>query len=83
MCNLRTLWQSLSNLPTPVTALEQAIRIQLPAISVDVPVVQGDRWEQLKKSGNIVLFGHNDVYGEVFRYLDRPSPGGSVILFSS
>ena len=68
--------------------MEQAIRIQIPAIQVDAPVVQGDNWEQLKKGvgqqigtpdpgskGNIVLSGHNDVYGEVFRYLDRLTPG--------
>jgi len=94
--HLRPLWQSFSNLPTPVPAMEQAIRIQIPAIRVDAPVVQGDNWEQLKKGvgqqigtpdpgskGNIVLAGHNDVYGEVFRYLDRLNPGGTVILFTS
>lgn len=94
--HLRPLWQSFSNLPTPLPAKEQAIRIQIPAIRVDAPVVQGDNWEQLKKGvgqqigtpdpgskGNIVLAGHNDVYGEVFRYLDRLSPGDTVILFTS
>jgi len=94
--HLRPLWQSFSNLPTPIPAVEQAIRIQIPAIDVDAPVVQGDNWEPLKRGvgqqigspdpgedGNIVLSGHNDVYGEVFRYLDRLSPGDSVILFSS
>ena len=94
--HLRPLWQSFSNLPTPVPVLEQAIRIQIPAIDVDAPVVQGDSWEQLKRGvgqligsptpgrpGNIVLSGHNDVYGEVFRYLDRLKPGDTVILFSS
>lgn len=94
--HLRPLWQSFSNLPTPVPAMEQAIRIQIPAIRVDAPVVQGDNWEQLKKGvgqqigtpdpgskGNIVLAGHNDVYGEVFRYLDRLNPGDTVILFTS
>jgi sortase A len=94
--HLRPLWQSLSNLPTQIPAPEQAIRIQIPAISVDAPVVQGDSWEQLKKgvgqqvgtpdpgkNGNVVLSGHNDVYGEVFRYLNRLSPGDSIILFTS
>lgn len=94
--HLRTLWQSFSNLPTPLPAMEQAIRIQIPALQVDAPVVQGDNWEQLKKGvgqqvgtpdpgskGNMVLSGHNDVYGEVFRYLDRLSPGDTVILFTS
>ena len=94
--HLRPVWQSLSNLPTPIPVIEQAIRIQIPAINVDAPVVQGDNWEQLKKGvaqhigtpnpgekGNTVLSGHNDIYGEVFRYLDRLSPGDSVILFTS
>lgn len=94
--HLRPVWQSLSNLPTPIPVIEQAIRIQIPAINVDAPVVQGDNWEQLKKGvaqhigtpnpgekGNIVLSGHNDIYGEVFRYLDRLNPGDSIILFTS
>lgn len=94
--HLRPLWQSFSNLPTPVPVVEQAIRITIPAIRVDAPVVQGDNWEQLKKGvgqqigspnpgskGNIVLSGHNDVYGEVFRYLDQLRPGDRVILFSN
>ena len=94
--HLRPVWQSLLNLPTPKPVIEQAIRIQIPAIDVDAPVVQGDGWEQLKKgvaqhigtpnpgeNGNIVLSGHNDVYGEVFRYLDRLNPGDIVILFTN
>jgi sortase A len=94
--HLRPLWQSFSNVPTPLPALEQAIRIQIPAIRVDAPVVQGDSWDQLKKgvgqqigtsdpgkNGNIVLSGHNDVYGEVFRYLDQLKPGDQIILFTS
>ena len=94
--HLRPVWQSLSNLPTPIPVAQQAIRIQIPAIGVDAPVVQGDGWEQLKKgvaqhigtpnpgeSGNIVLSGHNDVYGEVFRDLDRLNPGDKIILFTN
>lgn len=94
--HLRPLVQSIANLPVPTPGSQQAIRIQIPAISVDSPVVQGDGWEQLKKgvaqhigtpnpgeNGNIVLSGHNDIYGEVFRYLDRLSPGDSVILFTN
>lgn len=94
--HLRPVWQSLSNLPTPIPVIEQAIRIQIPSIGVDAPVVQGDGWEQLKKGvaqhigtpnpgqkGNIVLSGHNDIYGEVFRDLDRLNPGDKVILFTS
>ncbi len=94
--HLRPVWQSFASLPTPVPAIGQAVRIQIPAIGVDAPVVQGDGWEQLKRgvaqhigtpnpadAGNIVLSGHNDIYGEVFRDLDRLDPGDKVILFTS
>lgn len=94
--NLRPLMQSLANIPIPTPSSQQAIRIQIPAINVDAPIVQGDGWEQLKKGvaqhigspnpgekGNTVLSGHNDVFGEVFRYLDQLKPGDVVILFTS
>ena len=94
--HLRPIVQSIANLPIPTPESQHAIRIQIPAISVDSPIVQGDGSEQLKKgvaqhigtpnpgeNGNIVLSGHNDVYGEIFRYLDRLRPGDSVILFTS
>ena len=94
--HLRPLAQSLANVPIPTPASHQAIRIQIPAIDVDAPVVQGDGWEQLKlgvaqhlgtpnpgENGNLVLSGHNDIFGEVFRNLDRLQPGDTVILFTS
>ena len=94
--HLRPLVQSLAVFPTPTPASYQAVRIQIPAIAVDAPVVQGDGWEQLRlgvaqhigtpdpgQNGNIVLSGHNDIFGEVFRNLDRLRPGDVVILFTS
>ncbi len=94
--HLRPLVQSLANLPVPTPAPEQAIRIQIPAINVDAPVVQGDGWEQLKKgvaqhigtanpgqTGNLVLSAHNDIFGEIFRYLDRLQPGDEIIVFTN
>jgi sortase A len=94
--HLKPLVQSLANLPVPTPAAEQAIRIQIPAIGVDAPVVQGDGWEQLKKgvaqhigtadpgqSGNVVLSAHNDIYGEIFRQLDKLKPGDEVIVFTN
>jgi sortase A len=94
--HLRPLVQSLANLPVPTPAPEQAIRIQIPAIGVDAPVVQGDGWEQLKKgvaqhigtanpgqTGNMVLSAHNDIFGEIFRYLDKLKPGDEVIVFTN
>ncbi len=94
--HLRPLVQSLANLPAPTAGPQQAVRIQIPAIGVDHPVVQGDGFDQLKKGvgqsagtpnpgqdGNVVLSAHNDVFGEIFRHLDRLNPGDEVILFTS
>ncbi len=93
--HLRPMVQSLANLPIPTPAPDQAIRIQIPAINVDAPIVQGDGWEQLKKgvgqnigsanpgqNGNLVLSAHNDVYGEIFRHLDRLVPGDQIIIYT-
>lgn len=93
--HLRPLVQSLANIPIPTRGSQQAVRILIPAIDVDAPVVQGDGWEQLKRgvaqhagtpdpgeNGNLVLSGHNDVYGEVFRYLDRLKPGDVVLIYT-
>jgi sortase A len=93
--HLQPMVQSLANLPVPTAAPDQALRIQIPAIDIDAPVVQGDGWEQLKKgvgqnigsanpgqNGNVVLSAHNDVYGELFRYLDKLVPGDQVVLYT-
>jgi sortase A len=32
--------------------------------------------------GNLVLSAHNDVFGEIFRYLDQLKPGDEVIIYS-
>jgi sortase A len=94
--HLRPLVQSLANLPAPTPGPQQAIQIDIPAIDVqNWPVVQGDGWEQLKKgvgqhigsanpgeNGNVVLAGHDDVFGEVFRNLDKLQPGDQVILYT-
>ena len=94
--NLLPIVQSLANLPIPTPGPDQAIRIEIPALTLDAPVVQGDGWDELKKgvaqhigsanpgeSGNVVLSAHNDVYGELFRNLDKLQPGDQVILYSA
>ena len=94
--HLRPLVQSLADLPVPTPGPQQALRLQISAIGVDHPVVQGDGWEQLKKGigqhigtpnpgekGNLVLSAHNDVFGEIFRDLDRLKPGDEVVVFTS
>ena len=93
--NLLPIVQSLANMPVPTPGLNSAIRIEIPAMNLDAPVVQGDGWEELKKgvaqhigssdpgeAGNVVLSAHNDVYGELFRDLDKLQPGDQVILYT-
>ncbi len=79
--------------PIPTPGPETARRLEIPALNGDYPIIQGDGWEQLKqgigqyvaggqpgKPGNVVLSGHNDVYGEPFRYLDRLQPGDQIVI---
>ncbi len=94
--HLRPLVQSLANIPVPTAGPEQANQIRIPAINVFAPIVQGDGWEQLKKGvgqhigsanpgekNNVVLTAHNDVFGQIFRDLDKLKPGDQVILYTS
>lgn len=94
--HLRPLAQSFASLPLPTPGPQQAVRLQIPALKVDHPVVQGDGPEQLKKGvgqhigspnpgqrGNVVLSAHNDIFGQIFQYLDKLKPGDQIILFSS
>ncbi len=79
--------------PIPTPGPEQARRVQIPALNVDKPIIQGDDWQQLKKGvgqhvgtglpgkpGNLVLSAHNDIYGETFRELDKLKPGDEIIV---
>ena len=94
--HLKPLVQSLANIPLPTPGPEQANRIQIPAIGIDAPIVQGDGWEQLKKGvgqhigsanpgekGNVVLSAHNDIFGEIFRDLDRLKPGDEITIYTN
>jgi sortase A len=80
--------------PTP--GPEQALGIEIETIGVSAPIVPGDDWEALKRgvgqhigsadpgqNGNLVLTGHNDIYGEVFRYLEDLKPGDEIIIFTA
>lgn len=75
--------------PLPTPGPEQARTIEIPSIGVNAPIVAGVYdWEQLKRGvghhtgsalpgqdGNMVLAAHNDIYGEIFRDLNKLSPG--------
>ncbi len=94
--HLRPLVQTLAEIPLPTSSPQNAVNIKIPTINLlDAPVVQGDGWEQLKKgvgqhigtpnpgeNGNIVLSAHNDVFGQLFRNLDKLKPEDEVILFT-
>lgn len=80
-------------IPTP--GPEAPTRIVIPAIGVDALIVEGDSWEQLKlgvghhpntanpgQRGNMVLSAHNDIYGEIFRHLDKLELGDEVIVYA-
>jgi sortase A len=87
---------SVASLALPTPGPRAPTRLVIPSISVDVTVVEGDDWEQLKKGGghhigsanpgergNVVISGHNDIYGEVFRYLEKVKTGDEVIVYAS
>ena len=95
--SLRPLVESLPPPIVPTQGPTQARRIIISAINVDQTIVQGDEWEQLRRgevgqhigtadpgqSGNLVLSGHNDIYGEVFRQLDALQPGDEIQIHST
>jgi len=94
--HLRPIVQAMAAIPIPTQSPRNAVRIQIPAIKVDAPIVMGDGWEQLKKGvgqhigspnpgegGNLILSAHNDIYGELFRDLDRLQPGDIVKVFTN
>jgi sortase A len=75
--------------PLPTPGPEQPRIIEIPGIGVNAPIVPGVYdWEQLKRgvghhtgsalpgaAGNMILAAHNDIYGEIFRDLNKLSPG--------
>jgi sortase A len=78
------------------TTPEFATRIIIPAIEIDAPIVYGVESEQLKKgvgqvpgsanpgeNGNLVLSAHNDIYGELFRYLDKLKSGDQFTVYTN
>jgi sortase A len=94
--HLRDRVRAVTPLPMPEPGPEQAIRIQIPAIGVDAPVVEGDDWEALKQgaghhigsanpgeSDNCIISAHNDIFGEVFRDLPDLDLGDEVAVHTA
>jgi sortase A len=81
--------------PVPTPSAARPNRIVIPSINVDAPVVSGVSWEDLKKGvghlpgsanpgerGNLYLAAHNDIFGEIFRYLDNLELGDEFLVYS-
>ena len=87
--------QAVAAIPVPTPGPRSPTRIVIPAINIDWPVVEGDSWEELKQGighrvgsanpgerGNLVLSGHDDVYGEPFRDLEKLTVGKDVLVYA-
>jgi sortase A len=87
--------QSVAAIPVPTPGPRSPTRIVIPSLTIDWPVVEGDGWEELKQGighrvgsanpgerGNLVLSGHNDVYGEPFRDLEILPVGKEVLVYA-
>jgi sortase A len=81
--------------PVPTPSAAYPSRIVIPSIDVDAPIVGGVTWEDLKKGvghlpgsanpgerGNMYLAAHNDIFGEIFRYLDKMELGDEFTVYS-
>ncbi len=91
----RHLVEPGTTIPIPTPGPQQASRIVIPAIGLDAPVVEGDGWEELKmgaghhigsanpgERGNMVVSGHNDVYGELFKELGGLGIGDEATVYA-
>lgn len=94
--HLRDLVASITPLPAPTPGPEHAVRIRIPSIGVDAPVVEGDDWESLTRGaghhigsanpgerGNCIISAHNDFAGEIFRDLIEVELGATVEVYTA
>jgi len=85
-----------AQLPTAEPRPEQPVRIVIPSIGVDAPVIQGDDPHSLKlgvghhlgsanpgERGNVVLSAHNDIFGEIFRYLSDMQLEDEIVVYTA
>ena len=85
----------ITRLAIPTPGPRSPTRLVIPRINVDVPVVEGVDWEQLKKGaghligsanpgerGNVFIAGHNDIYGEIFRDLKDLKVGDEITAYA-
>lgn len=83
------------SLPPPTPGPHSPTRLVISKLAIDWPIVEGDGWEELKRGvghhigsadpgerGNMVLSGHDDVYGEVFKDIDQLAVGDLVLVYA-
>jgi sortase A len=84
------------SLDRPEPTEETALRIVIPKIDVDQVIVPGTDPEALRlgvgqlinnieptdNEGNLVLAAHNDIYGEIFRYLEDLAVGDRFTIYT-
>ncbi len=88
---------SISAAAIPVMQSQQPpTRLVIPKINVDAPIIGGVKWNDLKKGvghlpgsanpgerGNLYLAAHNDIFGEIFRYLEELEPGDTYTIYAN
>ncbi len=81
--------------PPPTPGPQSPTRLVISKLNLDWPIVEGDDWEALKRGvghhigsanpgerGNLVLSGHDDVFGEVFKDLDQLATDDLVVVYA-
>jgi len=94
--HLRDIVRKITPLPVPTPGPEHGTRIQILAVGVDAPLVEGDDWESLKQGaghhigsanpgerGNCVISAHNDIFGEIFRNLVDVDLGDEILVHTT
>ncbi|MGB8648819.1 MAG: sortase [Anaerolineae bacterium] len=87
--------ESVPALPPPTPGPQSPTRIVIKKLGIDWPIVEGDSWDELQRGvghhvgsanpgerGNMVLSGHDDVFGEVFREIDQLKNGDEIVVYS-
>jgi len=94
--HLHDIVREITPLPVPTPGPEHGTRIQIPAVGIDAPIVEGDDWEALKQGaghhvgsanpgerGNCVISAHNDIFGEIFRNLPDVDLGDEILVHTA
>ena len=87
--------QQAPALPPPTPGLQSPTRIVVPSLGIDWPVVAGNSQKVEERGvgrqsgsanpgerGNMILSGHNDVFGEVFKDLEALKNGDEIHVFA-